>query len=159
MIIADSSPLIFLVRLQLLDAFLARHRGEVVAPMQVVQEICRRMDRGGREVFAACRSGQLRCSEPKDEALVARLSARAGVGEAAAVVLAAERGARLLVDDAKGRGLAAAFEVEAFGTLAVLIALHHAGDVPDLKRTLNRLQRLGFYISEPLRARILREQR
>ncbi len=88
--------------------------------------------------------------------LVVSLLAELDVGEAAAIALAMEREALLLIDERRGRQTAARLGVPHVGLLGVLVAAKHRGLLASARPVLNDLvQSAGFWIGPALYARVL----
>ena len=80
-----------------------------------------------------------------------------GAGEAAALSLAASLAAdRVLINERRGRAVAAAMNLTARGTCGVLLEAKEAGLVPEVRPLLDRLDAVGFYGGVALRARVLK---
>ena len=86
-----------------------------------------------------------------DPALLGRLDA----GEAAAIPLALALGATLLVDDGEARAVATERGLPVVGSLGVLVAAKRLGHLPEVAPTLERMVRLGMFVSPALRDRVL----
>lgn len=80
-------------------------------------------------------------------------------GEAEAIALAIEQNADLLLMDERiGRAAAQHFDLPVIGLIGILIAAKQKKLLPEIKSNLDRLRRqAGFYISETLYQRILRD--
>ena len=116
-VITDTTPLRYLAVLDELE-ILPRLFGEVVCPWEVLAE-CRHSSAPEMLRLLAANPPEWLKSEqagPTDERV-----AGLGSGEAAAIMLALERGADLLlIDERKGRACAAALGLPLTGTLALL---------------------------------------
>ena len=156
MIVADTSPLIFLARINLLDA-LPRMFHQVLLPPQVLQEATIDARRPGAQgVTKAVEAGWLEVVAPTRKADLTRLARMVDLGEAAAIALANELGVQgLLIDDAAGRRLAAAEGLVPVGTLGVLIRAQREGLVTDAPARLSALEAAGLRMDAGLRARVL----
>ncbi len=104
---------------------------------------------GAAEVAAA--SWLRVVDRPADSTLLARLDP----GEAAAIPLAAELGALLLVDDGEARAVAAERGVAVIGSLGVLIAAKRAAHLTAVSPVLERMVGLGMFVAPALRSRVL----
>jgi predicted nucleic acid-binding protein len=82
-------------------------------------------------------------------------------GEAEALALAEElRADAVLIDERTGRTIASRLGLTAIGTLGIVLRAKQKGLIPAVSPLLNRLQaELGFFLSEELRATILRRAR
>ena len=104
---------------------------------------------GAAEVLAA---DWLRVEDaPPDAALLSVLDG----GEAAAIPLAERLHAALLVDDAEARAIASARGLVVVGTLGVLLAAKRGGLLQEIAPVLDRMTRLGMFVSAPLREHVL----
>lgn len=153
----DASPLIFLGRVGLLDATTGLF-AECLVPRSVQEEVVGAGLRvGAPEVMridALFRGNRLKAVAVRRTALGRRLEANPRLTHADrdVLVLASERGARLLADDAAVRSAGAHLGVHLGGTLYVLEALRGRGvlDRPACVRYLDRLIDEGWYCSPSL---------
>lgn len=156
-VVSDSSVLINLAWIQQLD-LLPRLYGEVIVPMAVWQEVVADgADKpGAEEVKTAV---WLQVKEPENKALIHALRQDLDAGEAEAIALAIEQNADLLLMDERiGRAAAQHFDLPVIGLIGILIAAKQKKLLPEIKSNLDRLRRqAGFYISETLYQRILRD--
>ena len=92
-----------------------------------------------------------------DQAQVTRLLSSLHKGEAEAIVLAAEcKADYLLIDERRGRAIAAGRGVPSIGLIGVLLFAKQRGFITGVKQCLVDLQsQAGFYLSEPLIKRAL----
>jgi len=149
-VISDTSPLITFWGIGHLDV-LASLYGEVVIPCEVEAELRTEQHSDSAEaIFVACR-GWLKVMSPQHLATVQGLDP----GETAAITLAKELGADLLIIDEKlGRKVANCESVPVIGTIGVLIEAAKAGLI-DLTRSFERIKKIKFRIShEFLAARL-----
>jgi uncharacterized protein len=154
--VADTSPLIFLAKLDRLD-LLRKAVDEVLVPHAVVQEIRQRPDWASQKIEDTLRSW-LRIEPVKERRFVNLLLADLDHGEAEAIALALEAGAeRILMDDLDGRRLARRLGLESVGTLGLLLTARRRGELASLSEEIERLQREGFRVSESVVQAILLE--
>jgi uncharacterized protein len=87
-----------------------------------------------------------------DRAHVDSLLPRLDVGEAEAIVLAIETHAdRLLIDERRGRLIAAQTGLSIIGLIGVLLLAKERGLLPTIREVLNDLQaKAGFYVADEL---------
>ena len=122
LIVCDTSPLLHLARLGLLD-LLPRLYGQILAPVTVWAELGDAPPGSPEAALANAAPWVVVVPDatPPTEALV--VLAEVDAGEAAAIALALARGADLLlIDDAAGRRAAGELGVSVRGTLGVLVA-------------------------------------
>lgn len=150
MIVADASPVISLARIQRLG-LLRDLYDEVLIPLSVEDEITRHP-----HGFGGPRPDWIRTGRAQDQTAVAEFTRRIHSGEAEAIVLSRELDAWLLIDEATGRKIAAAYGVQIIGTIGALLDAKRAGLLPQLEATLTELRQAGFRISEQLVADALR---
>lgn len=156
-VISDSSILINLAWIKLLD-LLPRLYGEVIVPTAVWQEVVEGGvgKPGAEEVRTA---GWLQVKEPENKPLIHALRQDLDAGEAEAIALAIEQNANLLLMDERiGRAAAQHFDLPVVGLMGILMAARQKKMLPEIKSSLDRLRhQAGFYISEPLYQRVLRD--
>ena len=149
-VVPDAGPPIYLAgegQIELLRVLYA----EVVVPSVVYDEVTVAGAglTGSAEVAAA---GWIRVVEHEpDVALLGRLDA----GEAAAIPLAAELGAVLLVDDGEARAVAGECGIPVIGSLGVLLGAKQRGHLAAVGPVLERMVELGMFVSSALRQRVL----
>ena len=81
-------------------------------------------------------------------------------GEAAVIVLALEQNADLvLMDDYDGRAVAAEYSLRVTGTIGLLLKAKYEGKIASLKQELDALKENGFWLSEGLYQKFLKEAR
>lgn len=154
--VSDTSPLLFLAKLDRLD--LLRQAGaEITVPNAVLLEIQQRPDEARRKLEDARRSW-LKTRTVTDRDLVEVLLADLDEGEAEVIALAFELGAgRVLMDDLDGRRLARRIGLTPVGTLGVLLAARQKGMIPSLRAEIEKLLESGFRAHEELVAGVLRQ--
>ena len=153
LIVADSSPLIYLTRLGFFSLLRILH-DSVIVPASVWNEVVI----GGaglpesKALQTAVADGWIQVMAPTVNApAVGARAADLGAGEVQAIQLARELRAVLATDDAEGRELAEHLGVKVTGTVGILIRATKAGHLPELRPTLDRLRRgTNFRMSEQL---------
>lgn len=152
-VISDSSPLIFLSALGLLD-ILRIEFGEVPIPEAVYREVTANNLEGSGEVQDA---DWIRVV-PIENMGSLFLSPSLDVGEREAIFLASEQNADLLlIDDLAGRRAAMMYEINIMGTLGFLKVMHKKGRVGNLSDVLDDLMEHGFRMDANLYRRMLEE--
>jgi len=154
-VVADTSPLIGLARIELLPV-LSQLFTTVYAPAAVVAEATRDADRpGAAAIQQALRDGALIARDVEPTPELNALTAVLDEGEAEALLLAQQLGFPVLIDERKGRGVAKAMGLTVIGTGAVLIAAKNRGLIISVAPYLVRLQESGYRLSKALISAIL----
>ena len=155
MIVADTSPLIFLARVGMLPA-LGPLFDDVIIPPEVLDEATADLRRPGAKPIAdAVSEGRLRVVPARDEEMLEQLAQSVDRGEASAIALALERDVRgVLIDDRAGRRLAEQHGLLPVGTLGVLVRAARHGLVQDASALLDSLEAAGFPMDEASRQRV-----
>lgn len=147
LVVSDTSPISAL--LQIGRAELLRDLfGTDCVPPAVSHELAR---------FHAALPPFIDARTVSDQTRVRLLLTQLDIGEAEAIVLAAESNADyLLIDERRGRKSAAEVGVPIIGLIGVLLLAKNRGLVPTVKQLLNDLQtNAGFYIHPVLAQRLL----
>jgi predicted nucleic acid-binding protein len=154
--VVDTSPLIFLAKLNRLD-LLRRSADELLVPTAVMEEVRAYPDDASRKIEDALASW-LREEKVKGRQVVDVLLADLDFGEAEVIALAHETSAeRIVMDDLDGRRFARRLKLEPIGTLGLLLAVRLRGELSSLREEIERLERQGFRASPSLVAAVLRE--
>ncbi|WP_437928127.1 DUF3368 domain-containing protein [Sorangium sp. So ce291] len=156
-VIADTTPLLYLSRIGHLDIIRAVHR-EILVPKTVWDELvtARPAEPG---VGSLLSSPWIRVNDEVeragiDPALVTLLDA----GEAAAIALAEMlRADTLLIDERKGRAIARSRGLRIQGTLGLLVEARRAGVIESLRAVLDDLASAGFRVNAHLVTEALRQ--
>jgi hypothetical protein len=152
--VVDTSPLIFLAKLNRLD-LLRKSADEVLAPAAVIEEVRAYPDEASRKIEDALGSW-LREEKVEERRIVDVLLADLDFGEAEVIALAHESSAeRIVMDDLDGRRFARRLGLEPVGTLGLLLAARLRGELGSLREEIERLEREGFRVSPSLRASVL----
>jgi uncharacterized protein len=156
--VSNTSPLLNLAIIEQLD-LLASQFDTVWIPPAVLEEL--RIDEalpGVNAIQKSLQSGWLKTREVRNKQLVQLLERELDRGEAAAIALAAEiKPDYLLLDERDARRIAKAMQFSVTGVLGVLIKARQRGKVDNIEPLLNALEKdAGFYITQQLRAQILR---
>ncbi|HEY3567256.1 MAG TPA: DUF3368 domain-containing protein [Thermoanaerobaculia bacterium] len=154
--VVDTSPLIFLAKLDRLD-LLRKSADELLVPATVVEEIRAYPDDASQKVEEALGSW-LREEAVEARRIVDVLLADLDLGESEVIALARERSAdRVVMDDLDGRRFARRLDLEPIGTLGLLLAAKLRGELGSLREEIERLEREGFRVSPALAEAVLRE--
>jgi len=143
-VIADTSPLIALARLEALP-LLAALFARVWVTETVLAECLAGIDRSEcASIRAAVDAGQLSvCQAP-----AAHPSWGVDDGEASAIAAALELGAGVVMDDRAGRQAALRLGLPVIGALGVLVLAKRSGLVPEVRPLVAALVDSGYYLAE-----------
>jgi predicted nucleic acid-binding protein len=151
LIVADAGPLIGLTRIDFLW-ILHRLYSRILIPPAVHKELQLDAKRpGSRALARSKKSGWLRVTKPPANHECERLAEILDEVEAEAILLAQVRGARLLIDEKKGRIVARRRGVTVIGIGAVLLAAKRIKAVERVSPILKQLNEHGYRFSDPLR--------
>jgi predicted nucleic acid-binding protein len=154
--VVDTSPLIFLAKLDRLD-LLRKGAEEILIPPAVLEEVRAHADDAARIIEEALHSW-LHVRAVRDHRMVEVLMADLDFGEAEAIALAKELAAdRVIMDDLDGRRFARRIGVTAVGTLGLLLAARLRGEIESLRGEIERLRAGGFRVGEALIKAVLDE--
>jgi len=142
-VVSDTSPLTALLTIGEAE-ILPRLFGEVVIPPAVRGELLR---------SHSTLPNWLRVETVQDAAEARRFAQTVDAGEAEAIELAKELHAdRLLMDERKGRRLAAQEGIQVIGTLGVVLLARRRQLIPSARALLRRLEEeAGVYLAPELR--------
>lgn len=150
--VTNAGPLIALARIEQLALLPALYE-TVVMPPAVRDEVLGE-NRAGRDVLRE--AAWLRTRPVSDRTAVALLRERLDAGESEALVLALQIEAEVvLMDEARGRRIAAARDLPLTGTLGTLLLAKERGLISQVAPHLTRLVENGFHVSDALHAHVL----
>ena len=154
-VVSNASPIMNLACVGHLE-LLQQLYGSVIIPGAVYREITvsGAGEAGAAEVQAL---EWIQVREVADRALATSLQIELDEGEAEAVALAVELKADLLlVDERRGRAVAARLGLTVIGLLGVLVEAKHQGYLPAIKPVLDALLvQAGFWVSQQLYSYVL----
>jgi hypothetical protein len=156
MVVSNTSPIINLASVGLLD-LLPQIYTTITIPQAVYTEVTvtGRGQPGAAEAEAAA---WVVVQPVTNTALVQTLLQHVNPGEAEAIALSVECSARvLLIDERKGRALAAHYGIAVTGLLGVLTIARQRGLMTAVKPTLDDLRRVGFWIDQRLYEYVLHQ--
>ncbi len=156
LVVSDTSPLRGLSAIGKLELVPALY-SQVVIPPAVLAELSVPLADFPPITLDRCPFLILR--SPADSERVVELRTRVDAGEAEAIALAIEIGAdALLIDEIRGRKVAAEFGLSQVGVLGVLAAAKRAGFVPAIRPLAEDLKnRFEFRIGSGILAQVLRD--
>jgi predicted nucleic acid-binding protein len=149
--VGDTSPSTNLAAVGQME-LLQQLYGDVFVPEEVAEEL---VDCGPSSVgyVDVTQFAWLHVRPVANRPLVVSLLAELDIGEAAAIALATEREALLLIDERRGRHVAQRLGLRHVGLLGVLVVAKHRGLIPSVRSCLDGLvQMAGFGRPGALRA-------
>jgi predicted nucleic acid-binding protein len=148
MMVADTGPLIAFARASRLD-LLRQVIGELIIPEAVYDELVGKGQQrpGAVEVE---RAEWIRRRAISDQTAIAHLPSTLHTGERHAILLAQELGLGLLIDERRGRRIAAERGVEVFGSLWILAEAKRRGIITQTRPLVVSMQADGYWIDEDL---------
>lgn len=146
--VSDATTLIVLAKLgraELLSALFSR----VLIPEPVFKEICAKDDYD----HAVWRSEPFELVPVSTSPLYGDLRAILDEGESAAIAAVAESAMPLIIDEKKGRSVAASLGVKVIGLAGILVALKRTGryDGSELLAVLDGAEAIGYRLSVSLK--------
>ncbi len=154
LIICDASPLILLAKISQADLVL-KLADEVWIPDVVWEELIHKS--GTQPEMPTLVSLFSKHVRPSDEAVRKVFQTQVDAGEAAALALALNHSqALLLMDDRRGRLVAAHQGMRCIGTLGLLLRARRAGHVGALRPLLQSLRLHGMFLTAALENETLR---
>lgn len=129
-IVFNSSPLIFLAKLEFLENFIHSYKYDFYTTTSVVNEIRAKDDAVSNYILEAIEQKKLVVRATNLISLVVTLSDRLGSGEAEAIALGTELQANyVILDDFPARKAALKLGLNVKGTLAIINKLHQEGHI------------------------------
>lgn len=158
-IVSNTSPILNLAIIDQLE-LLRQQFERVIIPRDVFDELKVTTDLAGASVIRqAIESGWLCVVELEDVFVSRALALELHPGEAAAIALALESGAELvLMDEHDGRAKAKALGLHPIGILGILLRAKRQGQLKSVLAALQALRHhAGFFIAESLVSEVLSE--
>ncbi len=156
-VVSDASPisgLILIDKLQLLQQIFQT----IVIPPKVHGELLA-LEQFGHNINAFKNADWILVKHPTNLALVHDLKTELDTGEAEAIALAEELSADyLLIDEKRGRTIAAGRGLHIIGVLGILVRAKENKYIPDVKTVLHRLKvEAGIWIEKSLEEAVLKQ--
>lgn len=149
-VIADTSPLLYLHRAHLLD-LLPRLYGHILVPPTVVAEI-EAGQRGGFDIPSLSSLAWIEVRPPHGPVPE---HPKLHPGERDAIALALETGGRVIIDDQAGRIYLHERHHPFIGTLGVIVEAKRRGFVERVGPHLDTIMQHGFWVDETVLRRVL----
>ena len=156
-VVCNSSPLIHLAKVGKLE-LLKGYFTEISIPEAVYRECV--IDGKDREDAKRIENAAwIRVVDIKNIDLKKAFNTVLDEGESEAIVLALQESADLiLLDDYEARELARTYGLKITGTIGLLIKAKYEGDISSIDEMLKKLRRTGFWLSDDLYTKILRDE-
>ena len=156
-VVCNSSPLIHLAKVGKLE-LLKDYFTEISIPEAVYRECV--IDGKDREDAKRIENAAwIRVVDIKNIDLKKAFNTVLDEGESEAIVLALQESADLiLLDDYEARELARTYGLKITGTIGLLIKAKYEGDISSIDEMLKKLRRTGFWLSDDLYTKILRDE-
>ncbi|ERH01870.1 MAG: putative nucleic acid-binding protein, contains PIN domain protein [Halonotius sp. J07HN6] len=155
LVVSDTSPLLNLSLIGRLDLLKAQF-SSITAPNHVWAELTDG-DAGVDALIALRDGGFLSIVEIEESELFTEIGHELDRGETAAICYAIEQDADLvLIDESDGRRIARRHDLVVTGVVGILLQAANGGDA-ELQKELNALRDAGFWISDRLYSKVLRE--
>ncbi len=156
-VVCNSSPLIHLAKIGKLE-LLKDYFTEISIPEAVYRECV--IDGKDREDAKRIENAAwIRVVDIKNIDLKKALNTVLDEGASEAIVLALQESADLiLLDDYEARELARTYGMKITGTIGLLIKAKYEGDISSIGEMLKKLRRTGFWLSDDLYTKILRDE-
>ncbi|HEX4044729.1 MAG TPA: DUF3368 domain-containing protein [Gammaproteobacteria bacterium] len=157
-IVADTSPLIAFGRIDRL-ALLTEILGTIIVPRFVVEECIVDIRRPGASVIQkAIKEKIIKIMEVDTKLLeFQELSVILDRGETAAIILAKQLDAGLLIDEKLGRNVAKNLNLKIIGTAGVLLLAKKNKLIPKVYPLIFSLKESGYYLSSALIKEVMKQ--
>jgi predicted nucleic acid-binding protein len=147
-IVSDSSSLILIFKLNLVY-LLENEFGQAIIPQRVFEEATHKDQRLNRKLLD---HKLFNIQAGNDQILLAKLDGLLDYGEAEAISIAKSKQLTLLIDEKKGRKIAAGMNIPIIGFLGLILLNHRHGHLSDEQAStiFNQAKEQHFRISQPL---------
>jgi len=155
-VVSNSSPLIHLAKIDQLN-LLKHFFGEILVPEAVYKE-CIVEGKYKKDSKKIEKADWIEITKIRDENLKNSFMMVLDEGEAEVITLAIEESAELvLLDDYEAREVARNYGLNITGVIGILIKAKYEKKIVSLKDELEKLRKTGFWLSDNLYTKILRE--
>lgn len=151
-IVFNTSPLIFLTRLELLEHFLSQ-AAEYFAPQAILDEVQAKQDDVSMFLKTLFTAQRITIQPVQMTTLASSLNQRLGRGESEAITLALELNADIIIlDDFAARREASRLGLQVKGTLAIIKKLYQDSQITldNLDEFYQRLIDIGFRVKRAI---------
>lgn len=159
-VVSDTTPLIALMKASHLE-LLQKLFGKILLPQAVFDELTSNVKfQEEAKIIKSCEFLQVVASPDKKTVDILRRATGLDLGESEAIVYAENSKADiLLMDERKGRNVAAAMGLPIMGSIGVLTEAHASGllTAADFRASLEKMQDAGIRLSERLLQTVLND--
>lgn len=153
-IVADTSPLIALAKLQHLH-LLNDEFSSVHVPLTVLSEATRDMQRPDARLIRDFAAQHLIVHDDTDSEFCQQLRQTLDEGEVQALDLARQLRCGVLMDELMGRQVANSYQIPVVGVLGILLKAKQSGAIPALAPLISALQAQDYRLSSVLVQKVL----
>ena len=153
-IVADTSPLIALAKLQHLYLLNNEFSG-VHVPLMVLSEATRDLQRPDARLIRDFSTEHLIVHEDADNEFCQQLRQTLDEGEVQALNLARQLQCGVLMDEQMGRQVAQSYQIPVVGVLGILLKAKQSGVIPALAPFIKALQAQDYRLSTALVQKVL----
>lgn len=155
-VVSNSSPLIHLAKIDQLN-LLKHFFSKILVPEAVYKE-CIVEGKYKKDSKKIEKANWIKIAKIRDKNLKNSFMMVLDEGEAEVITLAIEESAELvLLDDYEAREVARNYGLNIAGVIGILIKAKYEKKIPSLKDELEKLKKTGFWLSDNLYTKILRE--
>ncbi len=152
MIVSDTGPLAVLFKARLLFILKEMHE-EVLVPRAVERELRRKPE--GTIIIRD--NPWIKATEVKNIELVKALMLVVDEGEAETIALALHSGARILIDERRGRKTSRKPGLEIRGIIGLFVEAKKKSIIKNVKECTDELLEVGYYLDDELIEEVLRK--
>ena len=154
LVVSDTTAISNLLQIEAID-LLRKLYGNVVIPKSVEQELLV-LETLGFPIKDTLSAPWITVKSVQNQAIHESLAGELDQGEAESIALAIELQADyLLIDEKKGRQVARENELQIIGTLGIIIEARRRGYLSSVRKIMDELREIGFWISEKLYQEVL----
>lgn len=153
-IVADTSPLIALAKLQHLHLLDGEFSG-VHVPLTVLSEATRDLQRSDARLIRDFAAQHVIVHDEEDNEFCQQLRQTLDEGEVQALNLARQLQCGVLLDELLGRKVAHSYQIPVVGVLGILLKARQSGAIPTLAPLISALQAQDYRLSGALVQKVL----
>lgn len=153
-IVADTSPLIALAKLQQLQLLPAVF-SSIHLPQQVLDEATCNLQRADARLIRSFAHGHFILHDNVDDEFCTKLRQTLDEGEVQALHLARQLDCGVLMDELSGRQVAQSYQIPVVGVLGILLKAKQSGVIASITPLIAELQREDYRLSASLIQKVL----